>query len=225
MILAFIQIKGGVGKTTLAVNLTVERTLRGKRDVLLIDADDQGTASDFVTLRAERLGSAGFVAIPIAGPELRERVLEMRKRFDDIVIDVGGRDSAALRAALTVADLAVLPFQPRSFDIWTIDKMAALVAEAQGINPALQAVAVINCADASGSDNQAAAEALRDSGPIQYLDAPIRRRKAFANSAALGLSVLEISPKDAKARGEILALADHLVALTEKKKKKGGKPS
>lgn len=225
MILAFIQIKGGVGKTTLAVNLTVERTLRGKRDVLLIDADDQGTASDFVTLRTERLGSAGFVAIPIAGPELRERVLEMRKRFDDIVIDVGGRDSAALRAALTVADLAVLPFQPRSFDIWTIDKMAALVAEAQGINPALQAVAVINCADTSGSDNQAAAEALKDSDPIRYLDAPIRRRKAFANSAALGLSVLEISPKDAKARGEILALADHLVALTEKKKKKGGKPS
>ncbi|MDY0241226.1 MAG: AAA family ATPase [Rhodospirillaceae bacterium] len=224
MILAFIQIKGGVGKTTLAVNLTVERTLRGKRDVLLIDADDQGTASDFVTLRTERLGSAGFVAIPIAGPELRERVLEMRKRFDDIVIDVGGRDSAALRAALTVADLAVLPFQPRSFDIWTIDKMAALVAEAQGINPALQAVAVINCADTSGSDNQAAAEALKDSDPIRYLDAPIRRRKAFANSAALGLSVLEISPKDAKARGEILALADHLVALTEKKKKKGGKP-
>jgi len=224
VILAFIQIKGGVGKTTLAVNLTVERTLRGKRDVLLIDADDQGTASDFVTLRTERLGSAGFVAIPIAGPELRERVLEMRKRFDDIVIDVGGRDSAALRAALTVADLAVLPFQPRSFDIWTIDKMAALVAEAQGINPALQAVAVINCADTSGSDNQAAAEALKDSDPIRYLDAPIRRRKAFANSAALGLSVLEISPKDAKARGEILALADHLVALTEKKKKKGGKP-
>ena len=53
MIVAVVQTKGGVGKTTLTVNLVVERVIRGKRDVLLVDADEQGTASDFTALRLQ----------------------------------------------------------------------------------------------------------------------------------------------------------------------------
>ena len=163
MIITFAQTKGGVGKTTLAVNLAVERVIRGHRDVLLVDADEQGTASDFAAIRAERLGRTGFTAVQLtSGGTVRGQVLAMRDKFNDIVIDVGGRDTAALRAALTLADLAVVPFQPRSFDVWTLDKVAALITEAKIVNLKLRAYAVINCADPQGQDNRAAADSLAE---------------------------------------------------------------
>lgn len=214
MIFAFVQTKGGVGKTTLAVNLAVERVIRGKREVLLVDADEQGTASDFVAVRSERLGQSGFVAIQLAGAAVRSQVLSLKDKFDDVVIDAGGRDTTGLRAALTVADVAVMPFQPRSFDVWTLGKAQALIAEARLINPALKAVAVINCADSHGPDNEAAAEALAEGGDLVYVPARIGRRKAFPNCNSLGLSVLEAAHKDRKACDELLGLADRLVEMS-----------
>ncbi len=211
MIIALIQTKGGVGKTTLAVNLAVERILSAKSDVLLVDADEQGTASDFATIRAERLGQTGFTIVQLHGAAVRSQVLSMRGKFDDVIIDAGGRDTAGLRAALTVADLAVIPFQPRSFDVWTLGKVAQLVEEARIVNPDLKAVAVINCADSQGDDNQAAADVLKENPAIDFLDASLGRRKAFPNCNALGLSVLEGSPKDPKAVAELRNLSHKLI--------------
>ncbi|WP_241911709.1 AAA family ATPase [Telmatospirillum siberiense] len=205
------QTKGGVGKTTLAVNLAIERVIRRHRDVLLVDADEQGTATDFASLRGERLGGTGFTLVQLTkGTSVRTQIPTLREKFDDVVIDAGGRDSGALRAALTLADIAVIPFQPRSFDVWTLDKVASLVADAKLVNPGLRALAVLNCADPKGQDNAAAAEALADNPEIAYLDCPIGRRKAFPNNAAIGLSVFEAGQPDAKACQELERLADHL---------------
>jgi chromosome partitioning protein len=118
MIVVLAQTKGGVGKSTIAVNLAVERSRAG-RDVLLIDADEQGTASDFTALRTEQVGAPGYTAVALSGASVRTQVLQMKPKYGDIIIDAGGRDTAGLRAALTIADVAVVPFQPRSFDIWT----------------------------------------------------------------------------------------------------------
>lgn len=211
MIVAFAQTKGGVGKTTLAVNLAVERVIRRHRDVLLVDADEQGTATDFASLRGDRLGSTGFTLVQLTrGTTVRTQILALKNKFDDIVIDAGGRDSGALRAALTLADIAIVPFQPRSFDVWTLDKVATLVGEAKLINPRLRAFAIINCADPQGHDNSAAAEALAENEEIAYLDCPIGRRKAFPNCNAIGLSVLEAGQPDTKACRELEQLADQL---------------
>src|SRR3546814_10205757 len=76
MILAVGNTKGGVGKTTLAVNLAVARALAG-RDLLLVDGDEQGTALTFTQLRAERQGEAASTAVAPSGrPSLRERVCQ-----------------------------------------------------------------------------------------------------------------------------------------------------
>ena len=211
-ILVLAQTKGGVGKTTLAVNLAIERTIRGKRDVLLVDADEQGTSADFSALRAEVKGATGYTAIQLNGSAVRNQVLGMRDKYEDIIIDAGGRDTAGLRAALTVADVALVPFQPRSFDVWTLGKVATLIAEAKTINPSLVAYALINCADPAGqgADNRDAAEMLADNAEIQYLDATITRRKAFPNAAAQGLCVIEAQHPDSKACNELKILADKL---------------
>jgi hypothetical protein len=80
---------------------------------------------------------------------------------DEIVIDVGGRDTSSLRAALTVSDAILIPFQPRSVDLWAGVQIAALVAEAREVNDQLRACSFINMADAQGHDNGEALEALK----------------------------------------------------------------
>ena len=205
MILVVGNTKGGVGKTTLAVNLAVALALAG-RDLLLVDGDEPGTALTFSQLRAERLGQAGYTAVALTGAALRSQVRQLASKYDDIIIDVGGRDTGSLRAALTVADTLLVPVQPRSFDVWALDQISALVAEAREINEGLRAVAVLNGAAAQGADNEAALEMIGDIDGIEVLPTSIVRRKAFPNAAAEGRAVIEQSPRDPKAIDELTAL-------------------
>ena len=206
MIVTVGNTKGGVGKTTIAINLTILRAVGGE-DVLLIDGDEQGSASIFSQLRAEQLGACGYTAVELHGAAIRTQVRQLAPKYGGIVIDVGGRDTGSLRAGLTVSDLLLIPVQPRSFDIWAIDQMAALVAEAREINPKLIALTFLNAADAQGRDNAEAREALQDVQGIQCLDVTIVRRKAFPNAASRGQGVIEAQPKDMRAVEELTALA------------------
>ena len=205
MILVVGNTKGGVGKTTLAVNLTIARALGG-RDVLLVDGDEQGTATSFTELRTEQLGQPGYTAVSLHGAAIRTQVRQLAPKYADVIIDVGGRDTGSLRAALTVANSLLIPVQPRSFDLWAIDNIAALVKEAREINERLRVVAILNAADAQGSDNDAAAQQLGEVDGIEYLPALVGRRKAFPNAASAGRSILEQSPRDHKAVQELAAI-------------------
>ena len=213
MILAIGNVKGGVGKTTLAVNLTIALTLSG-RDVLLIDGDEQATAIAFTELRATQTnGKPGYTAVSLQGAAIRTQVRQLASKYSDIVIDVGGRDTGSLRAALTVADVVLIPVQPRSFDLWGVSQTAELVKEAKEINQRLKAISVINSADPQGKDNEAAAEALREIDGIELAPVYIVRRKAFPNAAAAGLSVLEHD--DPKAINELSRLVEAVFVNTK----------
>jgi len=212
--LAVVQTKGGVGKTTIAVNVAVERSLQG-RNVLLIDADDQATATGFTSQRTETLGDPGYTCVKLSGADVRTQVLRMAPNYQDIVIDVGGRDTNSLRAALTIADVALIPFQPRSFDIWTLGTVAELVTAGRIYNEKLRALALINFADPQGADNEEAAEALKGVDGIDFLDSSIGRRKAFPNASADGLAVTELKRPDAKASAELIALINAIFPTKE----------
>lgn len=200
-------IKGGSGKSTVATNLAVMRSLSGG-DVLLIDADEkQETSTDFTVLRNERRpGGAGYTSIKLAGVAVRTETQQLRSKYADIIVDTGGRDTASQRAALTVADILLVPFVPSSFDLWSLPPLSELVAEIRTVNPGLKVFTFINRADARGSDNKEAADVLRGMKDLTFMATPIGNRKAFRNAAAEGLSVTELQPPDAKAIAEITAL-------------------
>lgn len=210
MIIAVGNTKGGVGKTTLAVQLAIIRATAG-REVWLIDGDRQGTAAAAIAARAEAGKLPGIACAQYPdGPNLRAQVQQQRDKWDDIIIDVGGRDSTALRAALILADTLLVPFAPRSYDVWALDDMAALIDEARSVRDGLRAVAVMNQADPGdhSTDNAEAAAAVKEVPQFIYLPIPIRRRKAFSNAGGAGLAVSELTPRDPKAIAEIAALAN-----------------
>jgi len=202
MILLCGGIKGGSGRSTLATNLTILRSTQ--KDVLLVDADEQETVSDFSILRNDqRNGEAGYTCIKLTGSAVRTEASRIAGKYDDIIIDTGGRDTSSQRAAMTVADVMLIPFLPRSFDVWTIEKVVELVEEMKPANPNLRAFAFLNRADPRGKDNDEAADIIKEYDSISFLPCALGNRKAFANAAAAGLSVTEGKPKDEKAIKEI----------------------
>jgi chromosome partitioning protein len=203
-------IKGGSGKTTIATNLAV-MLFRQNRDVLFVDADDQETATDFTHWRNETLAEgAGYTAIQLANNAVRTEILKLKDKYDDIVIDTGGRDTTSQRAAMTVSDVYIAPFIPRSFDMWTLEKVVRLIDEMRLVNPNLKAYAVLNKTDARGSDNVEAKDFLNGSQSITLVEANLGHRKSFANAASKGLGIIELKPIDDKAIKEFTELFDTL---------------
>lgn len=212
MILMIGNTKGGVGKTTLAVQIAIARALAG-HDVWLIDGDRQGTATAAMAARAES-GRKPSIACAqyVDGVSLRSQVERQKSKWEDIIIDVGGRDSTALRASLVVCEKVLVPFAPRTYDVWALEDMAKLIDEAKSVGGNFVAYAVLNQADPvdSSTDNKEAAAAVHEIHQFCYLPTPIRRRKAFSNASGAGLGVSELVPRDPKAVAELESLIRHL---------------
>ena len=127
---------------------------------------------------------------------------------------MGGRDTSSLRAALTVADVFIVPVLPATFDVWSLDPLQELIQEAREINRSLRAVVILNAADPQGRDNDEAAAIIREKDGFEYFAHPIMRRKAFRNAAAAGLSILEYRPADEKAMNEFRLFAAHVLGYS-----------
>lgn len=216
MIIVCGGIKGGVGKTTLATNLSV-LLASDRHDVLLVDADDQETATDFTRLRNDTLadlGGAGYTSVQLHGGAVRTDCLRLAQKYNDVVIDVGGRDTAGQRAALSIADIYAIPFLPASFDVWALDKVAMLIQEARPFNEKLQAICFLNRADAIGQDNRDAIRIASEIPGLRYIDAPLGNRKAYRTAASQGLAVTELRSPDHKASSEIRFFYQALIETT-----------
>jgi chromosome partitioning protein len=215
MILVCGGIKGGSGKTTIATNLEAMRAGAGK-DVLLVDADEQESATIFTAIRKrEYADQPQYTSVILRDSQVRSEIERMREKYDDIIVDTGGRDTRSQRAGLSLADILLLPFNPRSLDIWTIENVEKLLEEMRPINPRLRAVSFLNRADPVGSDNQDSREILADIPGIEFADITIVNRKAFGKAVALGLSVMELRHPDRKAMQEILALYQYVFSADQ----------
>jgi chromosome partitioning protein len=206
MILTVGHTKGGVGKSTLALNIAVER-LRAGVDTLLIDGDPRQTSiSKAIGLRADGgLKPAVPCIVLDDARSLRQQVGLLREKYQDIVIDVGGKDSNALRAALTVTDVLLLPVAPESVEVWAIDDILQLVEEARSLHE-FRACAVLNRAKPIGRDNADTLAVIREYAALELIPASLGNRGVFSSAFGCGQSVAEYKPANRKASAELAAL-------------------
>lgn len=204
--------KGGSGKSCLAQNLAVYLQ-KQNRDVLLLDADPQGTTSDWVKERDNNPNLKSIPAVQAAG-NIRLTLQDLAKRYEDIIIDAGGQDSEALRSAMTVSSHMLLPFRPKRRDLKTLTHMEQLLKLALAVNPKLIARAVITQSPTLPSQSQRildAKDACASFG-LQALNQFTTNRNVYDDADENGLSVFEVTT-DSKATAEIEELAKEFLGV------------
>lgn len=203
--------KGGTGKSTIVVNLSVILGRMGK-EVLLVDTDKQATSSFWASIRDSAETQPKIICIQRFGKGLPRDVINMAGKYDEILIDAGGRDSMELRYSMGIADKMIIPVQATQFDLATLTQMDRLVERAQKLNPTLNAYVVINRASTNPSvtDTQEACELIQGFQHLALLNSILRERVSYQRSVREGLSVVEVPQPDNKAVTEINSLVEEV---------------
>jgi len=210
MIVALLNQKGGVGKTTLALHLAGRWAELGWR-VLVVDADPQGSALDWQAARGREGLPKLFTVVGLPRELLHLDLPEIAHGYDRVVIDGPPRLGVITRSALLAADLVLIPATPSPLDGWASAEMLRLLSEARVYRPALPARLLLNRIAARTVIARETAEALADHDP-PVLAAGVGQRIAFADTARSGRLVHEVLA-GAIAAQEIAAVAAEIDGL------------
>ncbi len=188
--IAFCNLKGGAGKTTLAVNVAAALHRDGKRSVL-VDADPQGSATAWAA-RAAELEREGPPCIAVASQALRRDLPRLLKGFDVALVDGPARLGPETRAAMLIADLVVVPITPGAVDLWAAAETARVLEDARDLRPELRAVILLNRAMRTVL-SRTTQTAIVNLG-ITPLEAFVSARVAFGEAMLMGLGVVDHAP-------------------------------
>lgn len=204
MIVGVLNQKGGVGKTTISVNLAASLARAGSR-VLLIDADPQGSALDWA---AARQGDPLFSVVGFPRPSIHKEIAQIGLGYDHIVIDGPPRVTDLARSAIMASDIVLIPVQPSPYDIWAAEEVVKLIDEARVYKESLKSVFVVNRKITNTAIGRDVREALA-AYPIHVLESAVTQRVVFAEAAAQGQAVFEIDTAG-PAAAEIESVATEL---------------
>jgi chromosome partitioning protein len=207
IILALSSLKGGVGKSTLAINLAACFHRAGHR-ALIVDADPQGTCSAWAS-RAADLAHDGPPVVAMAGSALRRDLAKVAASYDIVVIDSPPRMGMEARSAMLAADLVIVPVTPGAADVWAARETVAVLDDARGLRPELRAAVVLNRADRT-TLSRMASKAIEGLG-VPTLDATVGQRVAIGEATLAGQGVVDYAPSSDGAR-EMRRLAKVVLA-------------
>jgi len=204
--------KGGVGKSTITCQLGRALQLEGL-DVLIVDTDAQGTASDWAESQ-EEVDTPLVVKIDRA--TLDRDVPKAGKNYDVVLVDGAAKAERMNVSAVKASDLVLIPMQPSAVDIWPVKEMVDIIQARQEITGRPEARFVISRAITGTNLAESITDAVSGLG-VPLLEARTHQRVAYAEAMGLGLSVLDIGAD--KATREIKKMAREVLDILELKPK------
>lgn len=190
-IIAILNQKGGVGKTTLATNISTKLYLDNYK-VLLIDSDPQGSARDW-----HAAGKSEMPVIGIDRPTLDKDIKKIANNFDWIIIDGAPQLTDMAISAIKCADLVVMPVQPSPYDIWASEDLVDIIRHRQQVtdgNP--KAYFCISRRISSTLLSNEVIQAL-EGYPLPIMNSYTTQRIVYAKSAAEGQTVFDSNNNEA----------------------------
>lgn len=211
-IIAIANQKGGAGKSTVAMQLAAALA-RDKHRVMVVDGDDQGTATRWASSAPDETPfPAVVVGLAQAGKQLHREVRKFVDDYDYIVIDCPPAiDSPVPQSALLVADIAIVPVVPSPPDLWAAVGIKKLIESAQTVNEGLRPFLVANMVQPNTALTKEVLELLDDFG-IPMLKSSFGLRTAFRQSAVFGTSTYELGANAKQAAAEVTALKNEILA-------------
>ena len=197
-VIAVANHKGGVGKTTMAMNLAAGLARRGRCAVL--DADPQGSAMLWA-------GSAEPSRFPVAvtngANDVHGELQRLTPEHDYVVVDCPpATDAPQTHAALTAAHTLLIPVLPSPMDLWAAARIEEMVEGARGRNPKLRAYLIVNQIEPNNAMSRAVGGALTELA-VPALRQGLRRRAAYRTAALEGCSVYQMGGRGRAAAAEV----------------------
>jgi len=204
MIISLINQKGGVGKTTIAINIAASLAQQGYK-TLLIDADKQGSSSTWASLREE----TPFQVVNLARENMAKDAISLAAEYDFTLIDAPPHAEAISRSCIIASDLVVIPIEPSGLSTWASDVTIQQVEQAREYKETLKCGFVVSRKIGKTVIGRQVREMVENTG-MRVFDADIENRVAFAESMTMGQTIYEWNV-DKKATEEIEILTTELI--------------
>ena len=205
MIIAVLNQKGGVGKTTIAIHLAMAFAQQKGSRVLLVDADPQGSALDW---SAARTADPVFPVIGLPKKTLHRELPTVAADYSHVLIDGPPRVNEVARSAILASDVVLIPVQPSPYDVWAAKEIVDLLSDVTSYKEKIKSAFVINRKIVNTAIGRDVTEALSEY-KLPVFTAQVCQRVSFAESAASGQTVLEMDIGSIASQ-EILALLREL---------------
>ena len=210
-IISLMNQKGGAGKTTITMQLAAALGHLKKYRVLVVDADPQSSAMQWVSFAdSDQLFPATVINLSAAGKKFYQEVKKFLTDYNIIIIDCPPAiGSEVPQTASIISDLALIPVVPSPTDLWSTVGIKKLLDRAEPVNPDLQKFIIMNMVQTQHSIGKEVTDALVDID-IPLMKSRIGLRTAFRKSAAYGNSVFDLGTDAAKAQEDIKKLCDEV---------------